>query len=369
MNIIIVCGGKSVEEQISIITAIKVYKSLLSSNEYHPYLVYQDPNDFNFYGGQGLLNLENYADKHRFKKGRFIKNKTVNYFKMGHKKIFFDIVFPVVHGANTEDGTMASFFITQGFPTLSPSLSASSICQDKILFKDLIKSMKIKTCKSKSLSYQEYQNDDFKIDKILSGLKYPLILKPYDLGSSIGIGFASSKEEINEELNKCFTYSDHLLIEEYVSNKEELNIALIKDEKDRYHFSNVERIKTLDDSYYSYEDKYLDGKIIKEVPYNPSENELNKLQDICISVYEKLKLSGVVRYDFIKSEDDIYLNEVNTIPGNYAINLYLGKGYSIKTLIDIYIKSNIKKIQEITKPLNHDNRISELSKSNKLKLK
>ncbi len=368
MNIIIVCGGRSVEEQISIITAIKVYKSLLSSVEYHPYLVYQDPNDYCFYGGQGVLNIENYIDKKRFIKGEFKKKKGLSFFKQGHKKIYFDLVFPVVHGSNTEDGTMAAYFITQGFKTLTPPISASAIAQDKILFKDLVNSLNIKTARAKSLSFSKYKENDFDMKSFINELTFPLIIKPYDLGSSIGIELANSFDELKPALEKAFVNSSYVLIEEYFTQKEEINIAVIKDNQNKYHFSELERIIKDDDKIYSYEDKYTGGKTKKDCPYNASDEELNTIKDIVVTLYEKLKLSGVVRYDFIKSGDEIYINELNTIPGNYSINLFSPKGYSIKSLIDIYIESRLNFIQSLSKPLPNKNKVNDLVDSNKFKL-
>jgi len=368
MNIIIVCGGKSVEEQISIITAIKVYKSLLSSADYHPYLVYQDPNDFNFYGGQGPLSLDNYADKKRFSKAYFKRNKNKYFLKVKSKKIYFDLILPIVHGAGAEDGTMAAYFITQGFPTLTPPISASALCQDKIILKDLLKQLKIKSTRAKYLSLNEFTNNLTDISEFIKSLKFPLIVKPYDLGSSIGISVATSSSELIKSLNDAFKYSDYAIIEEYIEDCEEVNIALIKDEKNQYHFSDLEKITPNHNSIYTYEDKYIHSGVKKVFPYKPEEKELKEIQDICIKLYDRLKLAGPVRYDFIKKNDQIYLNEVNTIPGNFASHLFLSKGYTIKALVDIYIKSCEERIKKINQPLPAKTSIESLSESNKLKL-
>ena len=184
-RIVIVYGGKSVESEISILTALKAYKELKKVNP-DVYLVYLDKNG-NFYSGKGLLNLENYVSLKDFKKVKFNKLFSLTYFR--HiKRIYFDEVLILGHGKNIEDGTLSSYFETLNIPYLYDDLTNSSLFIDKIKTKLILNSLNIPL-----VNYQiihSYQNDiNIKLD-------YPLIIKPSRLGSSIGIEKVNSSNEL-----------------------------------------------------------------------------------------------------------------------------------------------------------------------------
>lgn len=346
MKILLVCGGLSKEEEISALTALKVYNCLKSSREFLPYLIYQDPEDLEFYGGSGVLNLANYQERKGFKKAKLERKKGRNYLRIGRRNYEFDLVFPLVHGANTEDGTMASYFTTRGFYTLATSIVSSALAQDKILFKEFLKQMKIKTVRSVAIEKEKYIKENYLIASHLKNLKFPFIIKPYNLGSSIGIRVVQSINELLGALEDTFKITERILIEEYLEEKDEIDIAVIKDREGNYIFSAPELITTKD-NFYTYDDKYLKPDVTKECPAKLREEELEEIKDKCKRVYKKIGFSGVVRFDFLRSNNTIYLNEVNTIPGSYSSNLFAPLGISIKTLVLTYLEESMDRIKGV----------------------
>lgn len=344
MKILLVSGGLSLEEEISALTAIKVYNSLENSKEIQPLLIYQDPEDHEFYGGKGLFDLSNYPEKKGFKKVRLEKRNSRNYIRIGRKKTEFDLVFPLVHGANTEDGTMASYFITRGFYTLTSSLVSAALAQDKILFKEFLKQMKIKTVKSVGIAKNDYIKENYQIADHLKHLNFPFIIKPYNLGSSIGIRVVNSIKELQGALEETFKLTEKVLLEEYLSDKEEIDIAVIKDKNGNFIFSAAELITT-PNSFYTYDAKYIRPDARKFCPAPLLEDELKKIKEKCERVYEKIGFSGVVRFDFLRSNDTIYLNEVNTIPGSYSANLFAPVGISVNSLILTFLEESMERLK------------------------
>lgn len=368
MKIAIVCGGRSLESEISVVTALKIFDSLILDKNFKPLLVYQDYQTGVFYGGKGVHNLKNYSDKTGFKRGTFKRDRSGCYFKTGLKKEFFDLVFPVVHGAGTEDGTMAAYFQTLGIPTLAPSIAASAVLQDKILFKDLIKSYRVKALKSTSISYKDFIDQSFDLAKAVAPVGFPLIIKPAELGSSIGIEVANTASELVAALNNAFNFTDRVLLEKYLKDKREVNIALIEG-LDGMHFSLIEEVFSPSD-FYTYDEKYLANKTHRTLPADITEDVEKKIKDAAERIYKHVGLSGVVRFDFFISGDEAIVNEVNTIPGSWASHLFLPQHIFISDLLKIYIDKSIeeinfkRKIYDQKQPKN----FTKLTKSRKLKL-
>lgn len=346
MKILLVTGGKSYEEKISVLTGIKVYHSLLASTSFQPILIYYDPNASKFYGGKNIDKLECYDNKEDFKEVKFLPD---NHIKIGFKKYSFDLIFPLVHGSNAEDGTMASFFQILNYPVLSLPIQAASIIQDKILFKDILNILNINTPKANFITFENYQKNAFNISKYLKDLTFPLIIKPYNLGSSIGINIADNINKLYQAIDEGFKYADKIIIEEYIQDAEEYNIALLKD-TNKIIFSAVEKIIKHPNQIYTYEDKYLNTSLKKEVPAKINEDTLKTIQNYAEKVYSYLGLYGPVRFDFLV-KDQVYLNEANSIPGNLSENLFNHIKLTLVDVIKIYIEtsSNLIKSRLILK--------------------
>lgn len=350
-KICLVYGGDSVESDISILTALKVQKELEKYS--YPYMmVYLDHNG-NFYSGEGLINKENYYNLVKFRKGTFIKKNQNFYFKNGLKKEKFDVVLLLCHGYKAEDGTLGGFFDTLKIPCIYPGLMQSALLQDKGNFKRVMDSLKITQTKYEILSESDFT---FILEnkKNITSLRYPLVVKPSHLGSSIGVKKVDDEKQLIEALFDGFRYDDVLIIEEAVLNLKEINVAiLMKNEEmlvsDLERVNNAEKVLSFIDKYdnYSFNESHvipadIDNKVAKKIVYTAKK------------VYKKLFLKSLVRFDFLFDEvtQKIYLNEINAIPGSLSYYLFEYKDIKMVDLIDIMVEQfkleRIKSEKKIT---------------------
>lgn len=327
-RIVLVYGGNSVESEISILTSLKIFKELKKINS-NLYLVYLDKNG-NFYSGKGLLSIENYYSLKGFKKIKFAKKFSNNYFKH-YKKVYFDEVLILGHGKNVEDGTLASYFQTLNIPYLYDDLSNSSLFIDKVKSKLALESLSIPQIKYQIIHQFEKKKE--------INLNYPLIIKPSRLGSSIGIEKVNNKEELKEKMLSSFRYDETLLVEEFVENKIEYNIALLGYEN-KIIYSDIEEVNH-NDKILSFYDKYDYSSDNDKRVISPVINKTIKDEILTISrkIFNTFNLCGLYRFDFIydNKNDNIYLNEVNSLPGSLAYYLFESKGIKPCDLVLMYI--------------------------------
>lgn len=345
-TIALVFGGDSLESEISILTCLKVIKEFQKQNwKFVP--VYLDHLG-QFYTGAKLFNKDNYQNKKGFIKGRFVKNKERYYFKTRLKKYYFDYVLPIVHGKGTEDGTLGAFFDLLQIPCIYGGIINASILQDKAFFKRFLKVLKIKQPKYKTMKYYQYINANLNVDALIKGLTFPLIVKPSHLGSSIGVKKVFDKEQLIEAINEAFYYDDEVIIEECIKSLKEVNIAVVgyQDDLTLSAFETVNQ----SDQVFSFYQKYE-----SEVPFVPFQKKKDNLDEelkdkivkITTQVYEELSCFGVVRFDFLIDQEanEVYLNEINTIPGSLAFYLFEDIGIDFKTLLERLIAFGKKKIE------------------------
>lgn len=325
-NLAIICGGNSLEREISILSGLKIYKEL-RKNDVYCILIEQDI-DHNFYL---IEEVDEYYHQNKKKKGYFIKKGNNNYFKIGFKKYYFEQVFLLVHGKNVEDGTLKSYFDNINIPCLSEDLYNGGIIQNKLFFKYFLSKSKISYIQYQKLYKYEYQN---KI-KELKNEKYPLIVKPSKLGSSIAINRVNNHEELIKALEEAFLYDDLVLIERYIERKKEYNIALLGYQNE-IEFSNIEEVND-NDSILSFYDKYDYSKNNKKRIISPSIDFSieEKIKKTSRKIFEELNLCGIIRFDFIFDLDNnhLYINEVNLIPGSLSYYLFADK-FDIVKLIE-----------------------------------
>ena len=338
-RIVLVYGGSSTESEISILTALKTYKELTKVNK-NVYLVYLD-HCGNFYSGKGLEKLENYSNKRNFQKIKFYKSKQSYFFKGLIKRTFFDLVLILGHGKNSEDGTLSSYFETLKIPYCYDDLANVSLLQDKSKTKYVFSTLGINQVNYKVLHLHQYEtNKRYPID-----LKFPLIVKPSRLGSSIGICKVETVEELNQELLNAFRYDETLVLEECIEEKIEYNIALIG-YQNKIIVSEVEEVNNTKEVL-SFFDKYdySNGNEKRIICPKMDKDVKNKIINNAKNVFEALNLCGIFRFDFIydKKTEELYLNEVNSLPGSLAYYLFEPKGISMVDLVLMYIDFHSEK--------------------------
>ncbi|MBR2890782.1 MAG: D-alanine--D-alanine ligase [Bacilli bacterium] len=337
MNIGVIFGGRSVEHDISIITGLQVIHNL-DHNKYNIYPIYISKTNDVYYS-------KKFIDIEYFKKIKKIKSKYLifknvggigflNVFKKFQNKKKIDLIFNCTHGQGVEDGTISSILDFLNIPYTSSGLLSSSISQDKDMTKRILKTIGVPVLDHIVLKDSERD----KIFEKTKDLKYPVIIKPAHLGSSIGISCVNNQIELIDKIKLAFIYDDKIIIERKLTNFKEYSIACYK-RKDHYQTSSIEVIDK-ENSIFDFNEKYINHH--KDINHNYLENETlqNTLKKHTIDAYMLLEMNGIVRFDYLESEGNVYLNEINTIPG--ALSNYMYKDQiSFKLLLDEQIREAI----------------------------
>lgn len=323
-TVAVIFGGKTVEHDISVITALQTLKNM--SKLYNIIPIYIDINGVwwtaqNLGESQTFLNFEKNAIKK--KRVTFLAGSPVLMCENNgkYRKIAkVDVALLCTHGKGGEDGSLQGVLESSFVPYTSCKVASSAICMDKALTKRLLKTFKIDSVKFIEVFQGDFLSNKFKtVQKIKEKLKFPLIIKPARLGSSVGISLCDDVEELQTKLQEAFSFDDKILVEEFLKNADEFCCAVIKVNGHTCP-GKVEQVDK--GKIYSFDEKYLTSK---EKFNKKIDNDLeNKIIKESICAYKALECDGVVRIDYLfdKSKNKLYLNEVNSIPGSLACNLF-----------------------------------------------
>ena len=373
-------GGKSVEHEISVLTMSQAMSSI-NTDKYEIVPIYISKEGV-MYTGDDLLDLYQYKDmdvllKRSYKVAVVNDGKNVNVVRcpapLIGKKVLntIDIAFPIVHGTNVEDGTMAAFFNLLGIPYVGPDILASSVGMDKIAMKKILRESGIPVVDYYSFWTMEYIKDEEKIVKdIEEKLTYPLIVKPGNLGSSVGIKKAKNKVELQEAIDFAMEFADRIIVEKAVENLKEINCSVLGNVCDSE--ASVCEEPIFSDEILSYADKYMgssskSGKGVKgsvksgnlsgekgmavsskKLPADIPDNQRDEIQTLAKETFKILGCSGVARVDFLidTKENKVYVNEINTIPGALSYYLWEATGKSFEKELDEMIDIALKRHRE-----------------------
>ena len=365
LNIGVIFGGKSLEHELSILTGLQVMDNI-DKERYEVVPIYITK-DLTIYTGGMLRHIDSYKDFNLIKRyaskvnlvnknGKFILQST-GLFKREIKEIH--LAFPVVHGKNTEDGSIVGYLETLGIPYMGSDIFASSLCQDKVFTKEVLKSNDLPVT-----DYVDFMDYDYKIDKEdifkqIDKLSYPLIVKPARLGSGIVIEIVNRKEELESSIEKVMECDERILVEEYIENRSEYNMAVIAS-AGKLIGSMIEEIEK--DGVCDYYDKYhkdsdKDDTFKRTYPANISKALTEEIEKTSKKVYKVLALTGVARIDYIydNKKKKLYVNEINTVPNFMSHHLFEDKNIDYRELLCIMIKEAIDKIHKREKMVHsHD---------------
>ena len=357
MNIGVIFGGKSTEHEISIISACNIM-AYIDENKYKVVPIYIDKNN-NWYTGEHLKNILNYRDIALVK--RYAKKveltKKGNAFVLETKGILkraicaLDVILPLGHGKYMEDGSIQGYLDMIGIPYVGSSVLGSALGQDKVIGKDILKQNNIPVCNYVWFYDYEFEKNKKEVLKKVSKLSYPLFIKPASLGSSIGITKANNEKELISGIKEAIKFDRKILIEEGIENLKEVNISVMGN-YEKQTVSDIEEINAVGD-FYSFKEKYVEGynkgKIKKKVEKLVSKEMIEDLKKYALDTFKVINASGVARIDFLINYEKriIYVNEINTIPGDLALYLWMNKKINpeelIENLINIAIEENKKR--------------------------
>lgn len=344
----VIFGGRSVEHEVSVITGMQVIENM-DKTKFFPIPIYITKEG-------KWLSSEAFKNFKTFKDGDFSSAKNVmlgcdygdfNLYinpetkSMFDKKVYetLDLVFFALHGTNGEDGSCQGLVETVGIPYTGTNVLSSSVGMDKVIMKDVYRANGLPVVNYKYYYRSKWRNSkDEVMADIEKNLKYPLFIKPSNLGSSIGISKVKSKDNLEEALMIAFSYDKKVIVEESVENAREINCAVMGYEE---HIETSELEEPLDfKELLTFDDKYVSNKktpgtkvnrnlLKKDEPLRP------ELERLASKAFTSIDAAGNARVDLLVSKDTgkIYINEINTIPGSVAFYLWEPKGYSFKDLI------------------------------------
>ncbi len=365
-KIAVMFGGRSVEHEVSIISGIQAIMNM-NTDKYEIIPVYLTKNN-DMYIGDDIGSIESYKNiedllKCSQKVTMIKENDTVclvNYptKKFGHNlKISLDLVFPIVHGTNVEDGALQGFLKTFGIPFVGCDVTASAVGMDKYVTKTILKDNAIPVLDCLVYVTSDYANVETMIEEVESKLGYPVIIKPVNLGSSVGIAVAKNRVEIEKAIDDAFLYSRKIIVEHAISNLREINCAILGDENDAIASECEEPMHT--DDILSYEDKYMSNgskggaskgmaSVSRSIPAKISSELREEIRETAVKAFKKLGCNGVARIDFMIDEDEgkLYFNEINTIPGSLSFYLWEPLGIKYSELLDRMIQLAMKRKRE-----------------------
>ena len=375
-NIAVFFGGRSTEHEISVISANQAMAAM-DSDKYNVIPVYITK-DGRWFTGEALTDVKNYRNT-----AELLKQCTQVYMRpiygdynlyKAERKMFgsdvfakLDAAIPVLHGSNGEDGIFEGVLETIGIPYAGCGTLASANVMDKITMKMILASDGIPVVDYVWFTDKQwFAHRDELIAKIESKLGYPVIVKPANLGSSVGIGRADNREELLSKVDDARRYSARIIVEDLVENLQEINCAVLGD-CDEYRTSVLEEpIKS--GEILSYTDKYMGGTkdnrgmhaSKKRIPADLPKEETERIQFLAGETFRVLSCHGVSRVDVMVDAKtrDIYVNEINTIPGSLSFYLWEAAGLKFDKLMDELVRLAFKrKRDQGSKTVSYDSNI------------
>ena len=331
-------GGKSCEHEVSVITALQAMAELDGEYEVVPVYI----NKYGWFTGEGLKNPDSYKefDVLRHKLVHLIDGKLVAKGFLGRLYDVSDIDCALVcnHGGLGEGGGISALLEMQGIPYTCARVLPSAVCLDKEYFKIIARDKGFKTVTGLCIKRCEFEkNQDATTKRIIDKLGEEIVVKPVDMGSSIGVNVPVGESEIKDALTLVFAYTDRAMVEKRVSNLREFNCACFK-LGESLVVSAIEEPKSARGGILSYKDKYLtksDVSSERDLPANIPTKLATKIRKTTQRLYDCFQLSGVVRVDYIYDNltKELYVNEVNTVPGSMSGYLYRECGLSYVELV------------------------------------
>lgn len=344
-------GSRSVEHEVSIVTAMEIFAAM-DRNKYEVTPIYIDK-DGRWNTGKDLDKLESYFNLELKNKNKLVKYKIPS--EVGELKDL-DIIFPALHGAYGEDGTVQGLLEMIGIPYVGCGVVASAVGMDKVMQKAVFEREGLPVVKYDWFMDWEYEKNKEEIIKRLEKkIRYPMCVKPASLGSSIGINIVKNRNELEMAVETAREFDRKIIIEEALIGIDEINCAVMG--FDELEASVCEQpIKG--DKLLSYEDKYLNGSKMKGmagmadiIPAPISERLSGRIQEYAKIAFRSIEASGVSRIDFLVNlkKGKIYVNEINTLPGGLALYIWSKSGYNYVEIIDKLIEMGLKRFEKVSK--------------------
>lgn len=355
INVGIVFGGKSGEHEVSLMSATSVIKAIDKEKYNILPLGITKEGSWCIYNGP-IEKIES-GEWEEVAKKQLRENPNNNVFSiipLGGEESnlveLVDVIFPVLHGPFGEDGTIQGVFEMADIPYVGAGVLASAIGMDKVYTKQIFEQAGLPVEKYKVIMRRAFrENRDATIQLIEENFKYPVFLKPANLGSSVGITKAHNREELINGLEIAAKHDRKILVETFINGRE-IECAVLGN--DHVKASVVGEVLPSHE-FYDYNAKYFaDGNSKIVIPANIPEEKALEIREMAIKAYKAIDCSGLARADFFLEKDTmkVYINEVNTMPGftKYSMypSLWKETGLSYDKLIDKLIRLAIERYKD-----------------------
>lgn len=342
----VIYGGKSPEHEVSLMTAKAVIGALdFSAYDITPIYITLEGE---WVCGEQLTQAPTHPEELRYT-GKGHADSILDFVqRASDPSTRFDIVFPVLHGPNGEDGTIQGLFEMMNLPYVGNGVLASSAGMDKVAMKQLFHQAGLQQVPYTYTTHFEYDaNPAAFLEACENELIYPLFVKPANLGSSVGISKAKTKAELEKAIDFAFHYDRKIVVEQGITARE-IELSVLGNDEPTVSIAG-EVLPTKD--FYDYSAKYVDGTTNYAIPAEITEQELHDLQQAAIAAFKVLDGAGLVRADFFLTTDgDVYINEVNTLPGFTPISMYpklwIASGKTYPQLVEELIQFGIERFEE-----------------------
>ncbi|MBR5538054.1 MAG: D-alanine--D-alanine ligase [Clostridia bacterium] len=364
-------GGPSVEHEVSVITAMQAIQAL-NKDRYEVIPVYTTKSG-EWYTGAHLAQLESYRNipealktAHKValrKEGSEVQLVLADRKRFGSNVVSgVDVALPIYHGTGGEDGVMQAHFERLGLPYTGPDVTSSAIGMDKWAAKAMFKIHGVPCVDGVKVTQSQYFTDPEETAAAIERtVGYPAIIKPYNLGSSVGIHKCRDRASLLEGLEDAFLYSRAVLAERAVQNLREINCAVLGDDEEARASVCEEPLNATD--ILTYADKYQSGgkggktgaktdggsqgmqSLARVVPADLSPEMTERVQKLAIDAFRAVGACGCSRIDFLLDSEtgELFANEINTIPGSLAFYLWEKSGLDFTGLMDEMIRLALKR--------------------------
>ncbi|MBE5937497.1 MAG: D-alanine--D-alanine ligase [Lachnospiraceae bacterium] len=373
IKVAVLFGGKTTEHEISIISAIQAM-GCINGDKYQVIPVYISK-DNDMYVGENIGNIEKYKNIPALikesKKVTFVsEGNKVNIMYVSSKgfskKVYdtVDVAFPIVHGTNAEDGTLFGYLKMFNLPIVGCDVTSSAVGMDKYVAKTVLKYNDIPVLDCLRVYSWDYNDDNEKMmDNIEAKVSYPMIVKPVNLGSSVGISKAKDRDGLATSLELAFKFADKVIVERAITNLKEINCSVLGDEIHAEASECEEPVSHGD--ILDYKDKYMGGNgkngtkggaksaggskgmasLARKIPADISDDVRAYIREMAVKAFKVLGCNGVSRIDFMidKDTNEVFLNEINTIPGSLSFYLWEPMGVPYHELLDRMIMLALKR--------------------------
>lgn len=341
-------GGKSAEHKVSLQTALAVINALDNEKfDIHPIYITEKGE---WIKGPLLIDKVETTAALQFSQGESLPPTALApaLFETNEDKTSYDIIFPLLHGPNGEDGTVQGLLELLNLPYVGNGVLASSAGMDKVIMKNIFAQAGLPQVNYVWFIRSEWENNRVNAyEKVETELGYPCFVKPANLGSSVGISKCSNREELEEAFVEAFQFDRKIIIEEgAVAREVELGVLGNDEPECSVAGEIIPKVE-----FYDYKAKYEDGNTALIIPADITEEEYALLENLAKKAFKALDCSGLVRADFFLTRDGkAYINEVNTMPGFTPFSMFplLWKhtGVEYPQLIEHLVKHGLERYEE-----------------------